>query len=113
MRFGIFTGEEGILEEVGRRLAQHRLNQNLSQKALAEKASTSLRTIQRLEKGYGGTHLSALIRVCMILGLSGRLEAMFPDHVESPIELLKRQGKRRKRASNKKSISPTKWQWEK
>jgi len=111
VRFESYISEEGILEELGRRLVAARLRQNLTQAEVAGKTGVSLRTLQRLESGYGGTHLDAFVKVCHLLGLSKRFEIIFPENEVSPVELLKRQGKIRKRASKKKSVPAKKWKW--
>jgi DNA-binding XRE family transcriptional regulator len=43
--------DEGILRELGARLAGVRLGHNLTQAALAEQAGVSKRTVERLESG--------------------------------------------------------------
>lgn len=105
--------EDAILKIIGGRLAQLRLAANLTQGQLAEQAGLGLRTVQRLELGAAATQLSGFIRICRVLGLVERLDALVPEPSASPIALLERQGKRRQRARNKKvaEAAATKWTW--
>ncbi len=108
------AGDDALLAEFGHRLAQARLNQSLTQEALALRAGVSKRTVERLESGSVGTQLSAFIRVCRALSLLERLDLLVPDPVPSPIAQLKLRGKRRQRASSPRT--PAKppaqpWQW--
>lgn len=106
--------DESILRELGERLARARLEQNLTQAALAEEAGLGKRTVERLESGEAATQLSSLIRVFRALGLIDRLDALVPEASASPMEQLKRQGRKRKRASNRKAAAgePKKWTWD-
>jgi len=107
-------GDDALLAEFGRRLAQARLNQSLTQEALAVRAGVSKRTVERLESGSVGTHLSAFIRVCRALSLLERLDLLVPDPVPSPIAQLKLRGQRRQRASSPRSATkpPAQpWHW--
>ena len=91
--------DEQLLVEIGNRLARMRLEKNLTQAELARQAGVGLATLQRLESGAVGTQLSGFLRVGRALGLLERLEAFIPEPQESPMALLKQQGKKRKRAS--------------
>ena len=105
--------DEVILRELGERLAGARLVRNLTQSTLAEQAGISKRTVERLESGEVATQLSSFIRVCRVLGLVERLEALIPGPTASPIAQLKLQGWKRRRASGKKASvkAPQKWTW--
>jgi transcriptional regulator with XRE-family HTH domain len=113
MKFSAQMTDEGILQELGSRLAQIRLERNLTQANLAEQAGISKRTVERLESGEVASQLSALIRVCRALEIVERLETLLPEPIPSPIALLKMQGRKRQRASGKQSsVRPTrKWTW--
>ncbi|HKB57717.1 MAG TPA: helix-turn-helix transcriptional regulator [Lacunisphaera sp.] len=91
--------DETILGELGARLAQARLDKNFTQAQLATQAGISKRTVERLESGMAGTELSAFIRVCRVLDLIGRLEALIPEAAPSPMAQLKSGGRKRRRAS--------------
>ncbi|MGL4369161.1 MAG: helix-turn-helix domain-containing protein [Spirochaetota bacterium] len=102
-----------ILLEIGSRIAQSRLNKNMTQKELAERAGISIRTLARMEAGEVSTQMESFIRVCRALGAVDRLNILFPESLPGPIEQLKLQGKKRKRASaHQKNITPAvKWEW--
>lgn len=106
--------DESILRELGARLTGARLGHNLTQAALAEQSGVSKRTVERLESGEVATQLSGFLRVCRALGLLERLEAIVPVPAASPMEQLKLQGRKRRRASGRKSAAggePKKWTW--
>jgi transcriptional regulator with XRE-family HTH domain len=102
-----------ILGELGERVATTRLERDLTQAALAERAGVSKRTVERLESGEAATQLSGLVRICRALDLVDRLDSFIPEPVPSPIAQLKLQGRKRRRASGQK-IAPKdakKWTW--
>jgi transcriptional regulator with XRE-family HTH domain len=105
--------DDAVLAEIGKRLAQTRLALNLTQERLAEQAGVSKRSIERLESGAVATQLSGFIRVCRVLNVLDRFEALIPESVPSPIAELKLRGKQRQRASGGKAPkSPAKkWHW--
>lgn len=91
--------DDALLGELGARLAQARLEKNLTQAQLAVQAGISKRTVERLEAGKAGTQLSAFIRVCRVLELIERLENLVPETAPSPMTQLKLGGRKRRRAS--------------
>jgi transcriptional regulator with XRE-family HTH domain len=105
--------DQVVLSELGGRLAQVRLERNLTQAQLAEQAGVSKRTVERLESGSVATQMSGFIRVCRVLDLLDRFDLLVPEPVPSPVEQLKLRGRKRQRASAKRKtkISPKKWQW--
>jgi len=113
MKIAEQISDEGILRELGGRLTGARLEQNLTQAALAEKAGVSKRTVERVESGEVATQLSGFVRVCRALGLLERFETLIPEAIPSPMEQLKLQGKHRQRASGARAAkgAPTKWTW--
>lgn len=103
-----------VLKELGRRLSAVRLQQNISQKQLAEQAGLGLRTVQRLEQGAAATQLSGFIRVCRILGLISRIDQLITEPAPSPIEQLRNQEGRRRRSSRRRKpavLGEEKWTW--
>ena len=98
---------------MGGRLTTARLGRNLTQAALAEQSGVSKRTVERLESGEVATQLSGFLRVCRTLGLLERFESLIPEAVTSPMEQLKQQGRKRRRASGRKAASekPKNWTW--
>jgi transcriptional regulator with XRE-family HTH domain len=113
MRIEGSISETAILEELGERLLRHRLNQNLTQKELADEAGTGVNTVYRLEQGQS-TQLSNLIRILRALGLVSNLDVLVPESPPSPIEQAKLNKKQRKRASHRrKDESPSiNWKWD-
>jgi len=105
--------DEVILGELGGRLAKIRLDHNLTQAQLAAQAGVSKRTVERLEAGTVGTHLSGFIRVCRVLDVIERFDLLVPEPVISPVAQLKMAGRKRQRASTTKPVksSTKKWQW--
>lgn len=114
MRLSKQLSDEAIIHELGTRLAAVRLSRNLTQAALAEEAGVSKRTIERLESGEVAARLSGLVRVCRVLGLIDRLDALVPPAAPGPVELLKTRGRGRKRASRPRrppTKQASKWTW--
>jgi transcriptional regulator with XRE-family HTH domain len=105
--------DEALMRLIGERLSGLRLARNLTQQQLAEQAGLGLRTVQRLEWGAVATQLSGFIRVCRVLGLVERFETLIPEETASPMAQLKQQGRKRQRATGKKSAEakPKKWTW--
>lgn len=119
MKITNMHSDAAVLQELGQRLAQLRLNRNLMQDALAAEAGLSLRTLTRIEAGEPSQTVNVL-RVLRVLGLLENMEAMVPPPPVSPLQQLQLHGKSRKRASRAqpskdkaKAVSeqaPT-WQW--
>ena len=91
-----------LSKELGARLKQARLNQNLTQLEVSERAGLSRKTILNAEKGK--VYLDAFVAILLALDLEDQLDLMLPPQIISPIQLSKMQGKKRQRASG----SPTK-----
>lgn len=100
----------GIAAELGRRLNELRLAQDLTQQQLATRAGVSRRTIVKLADD-GGVSLDSFIRVMQALGLAGHLAALLPDPQIRPVEQV-RLGRRRRRASGSGGVAePADWHW--
>ena len=102
-----------VLAEVGERLAQRRISLGLTQSDAATEGGLSTRTVARIENGESA-QLSNFIRLLRALDLLGVLDELIPpaDQI-SPIELLRRKGKPRKRASSPRSTpkGDSDWTW--
>lgn len=116
MKIDNLLTDEAVLSELGRRIAQFRINENITQKMLAEKAGVGLRTVERLEKGEPG-QLLTLIRVLRVLGLLSELGNLVPEPETRPMVLLqKKKNSKRQRASKKASPKEScehkkTWRW--
>jgi len=99
--------DKGIAAELGSRLKSLRLRRNLTQQELSEATALSLNTIKSLESGKG--KLSSLVAVLRELGALDALDSFIPEVQISPLQLAKRQGKKRQRASGKGPKGNAKW----
>jgi len=107
--------DQAVLEELGRRLAQARLDRNQTQDDFAKAAGVSKRTIERMEAGRS-VQMSNLVRAMRALHLAQNIGALLPAADRPrPLEQLRHKGRERKRASVPKSATavPGKagWTW--
>lgn len=102
--------DEAILMEIGGRLEQLRLNNNIVREALADQSGVGRNTVERLEMG-NSVQLINFIKICRTLGVLNRFEAILPKPTISPVEFAKLQGKKRRRASNKRHTDNNEWTW--
>ena len=112
MKFTKDLSDDAVLKEIGNRITRYRLNQDITQVALAQEAGVSSRTVTRIEHG-DSVQASSIIRVLRALQLAENLDTLIPEPAISPIQQLKMQGKQRQRASSK-SAKPTRgvpWSW--
>lgn len=112
MKFTEKSSDSAVLEELGSRIAQYRLNRNLTQEDLAKEAGMSLRTLVRIERGYPA-QMPSIVRLLRALRLLDNMEALIPEPPVSPVQQLKMEGKKRKRASSKSATPAVKqpWSW--
>ena len=97
MHFLELLTDDAVLEELGTRIARHRLERNLTQEDLAERAGVGRATLQRLEEGRS-VQATSLVRVLRALGLLGGLDATVPERVVMPISEVDRARRPRQRA---------------
>jgi transcriptional regulator with XRE-family HTH domain len=104
--------DEAILVEIGERLVRRRLELNLTQAALAKEAGVGKRTLERVEAG-ATAQLTTIIRIFWVLDLLPKLDKMLPESKPTPIEVMTRKGKVRKRASSRGrgSKEEESWTW--
>ena len=88
-----------IITEIGTRLQRERLNQNITQSSLAQKAGISRRVLQDLESGCRPCTIASLVKVLRALGRLDTLDAFLPEPGVSPLQLAKLKGRKRLRAS--------------
>lgn len=96
-----------IATELGKRLQQHRLQQNKTQAQLAKHIGVSTPTISNLENGKNSS-LETFIHVIVALGLTKELETLFiPNTLTiAQLEQLHRQPTRQ-RASSPRNLPAT------
>jgi transcriptional regulator with XRE-family HTH domain len=93
--------DQTVAEALGERLAQLRLERNLTQQQVASEIGLSRLSYRKLEMGEA--KLVNFIAALRVLGRVDALELVLPKEPFSPIQLLKLQGKVRKRASGLRS----------
>lgn len=106
--------DQAVLQEIGKRLAKHRLALGKSQVELAADCGLGRRTIQHAEAGRS-IQAESLIRILRSLDLLDTLEVLLPDPGIRPMDILRLKTKERKRAVKKRSgqqqQSAEKWKW--
>ena len=93
-----------ILRSISSRIKRRRLDKNLSQQELADKAGLNRTTIRDVELGkpFG---IMTMIQILRALSALEELEGFLPESGISPLQLVKMKGKERRRASPKKQPS--------
>lgn len=86
-----------LAEQLGERLKQARLNQNITQEQMAKRIGVNRRTVIHAEQGQ--VTLVNFIAALQVLGLTGQLPLLLPEQPVSPIQLAKLRSAERKRAS--------------
>jgi len=99
MKITKLLADDAILAEIGARIARRRLDLQMTQATVAEQAGVAKRTLERLEAGHS-MQMSNLIRILRVLDELPGLDRMIPEAGPSPMDLLKRKGKPRQRASS-------------
>ncbi len=109
---GLLT-DDAVLAELGARIAGRRVEMQLTQAAVAERAGIAKRTLERMEAGQT-SQLSTLVRVLRVLDAASGLDSLIPESGPRPMDLLKQKGKVRQRASGKGAVQATgkPWQWD-
>ncbi len=97
--------DKALLRDLGHRLRQARLRRNLSQQELADRAGLNRTTVSEYERG-ASTGTLTLVQVLRALEMLDELAAFLPDPGPSPLELARRQGRQRQRASGRRGKSP-------
>ncbi len=92
-----------LAEELGERLRQARLNSDLTQAEVAQRAGVSRKIVLNAEKGKA--QLESFLAIMLALNLTEQLDLFLPKPQVSPVQLIKLQGKRRQRASGQRKGS--------
>ena len=105
--------DDAVLTELGARIAARRMELQLTQATVAEQAGIAKRTLERMEAGQT-SQLATLIRVLRVLGAASGLDSLIPERGPRPMDLLKRKGKVRQRASGQRAAKATgkSWSWD-
>ena len=112
MKFQELHHDDAVLAELGRRLAQVRIDLNLTQAELAEKAGVGKRTLERLEAGET-TQTRTLFRILRELDLLPQLELLVPEPKLGPRRIVKENAGLPQRASKRGRVTkaPDVWKW--
>ncbi len=102
--------DDAVLAETGERIARYRIDQQMTQAALAEQAGVSKRTVERVEAG-ASVQFATIIRILRALNLLQGLEQLIPRPSPRPINLLRQKGKIRQRASSSSAEDAERWSW--
>jgi transcriptional regulator with XRE-family HTH domain len=86
-----------ILSELGGRLREYRLQRNLTQQTLAGRAGLSRRAVYAAETGQDSM-FSTIVKILRVIGRLEALETFLPPPPASPLQLLERGSRMRKRA---------------
>lgn len=105
--------DDTVLAELGSRIAARRVELQLTQATVAEQAGIAKRTLERIEAGQT-SQLLTLVRVLRVLDAASGLDSVIPESGPSPMDLLKRKGKVRQRASGRRAAQATgkPWRWD-
>lgn len=112
MKFQDLQHDKALLQELGRRLAQVRIDKNLTQEELSRKAGVGKRTLERLEAGET-TQTRTLLRIFRQLDLLEMLEALLPEPSLRPRYAAKEGNllPRRTKKKNQKHGNADEWKW--
>lgn len=86
------------------------LTGGITQADLAKEAGVSKRTVERIE-AEASAQMSSVVRLLRVLDLLPGLDQLVPEPGPRPLDLLKRQGKVRQRATAKRKPDRTDKQW--
>ena len=113
MKISPLLTDDAILAELGERMARRRLDLQLTQADVAGQAGIAKRTVERIEAG-ASAQMSSIIRILRVLELLPDLDALIPEAAVRPMDLLKRKGKTRQRASSRRRAERPEqtWSWD-
>ena len=109
MKITLYSSNDEVLKELGRRLKAIRIDMSITQKEMAEMTNLSIHTISNLELGKD-VSFSTVISVLRALGQLQNLELMIPEQSIRPSQIAA-MGKARERAARKKKKSTDKSSW--
>lgn len=97
-----------LLKEMGERIRDIRIAQNLTQEEVAEDIGVSLSTIKRIESGTGST-LENFLRILRYFNLTQNLEVLIPAQQQSAEEIYRNVSKRQRAGKEKQTHTEFKW----
>ena len=111
MKIQSSNSNAAIRLELGSRLKKARMDRQLTQQELAEKAGISLRTVSVMENG-GDFRVESLLCIMRVLGYLENLNTLLPELVINPEDYASL-GKERQRVSRKRSKPENTgaWKW--
>ena len=109
MNINNFNSDQEVAKELALRIQRQRINMQLTQSQLAQKAGVSLKTIANLEKGLD-VKVSILIKVLRAENILGNIDMLVPENLISPFDYLKL-GKPRQRVRISKKVNKEGWTW--
>ncbi|MHC8334448.1 XRE family transcriptional regulator [Pseudomonas sp. LB3P25] len=96
--------DQVLAATVGARLQSLRLKKNISLEAVAENAAISRQTLHLMLNQGKGTLIN-LIAVLRAIGELERLSSLLEEVMPSPLQIVRMEGKKRRRASGSRSAS--------
>lgn len=108
------ASNQDVLALLAERLRAARLQANVTQQDLAEKAGLSAITIKRAESGRGNTTILTFIALLRALGKIEQLGLILPEPRVRPMDLARSSKPSRQRASAPRadeSSEATDWKW--
>jgi len=94
--------DKSIAAEIGHRIEQLRLEQNLTQQQVADEIGLSRVSYRKLVSGAG--KFENIIAVLRVLGYLDLVERFVPEAMFSPMAQLKLKGKQRQRATGGRGV---------
>jgi transcriptional regulator with XRE-family HTH domain len=104
---------QAVLTELGERITRRRLDLQLTQAMLAKEAGVGKSTVERIEAG-NSAQLASLVSILRVLDLFANLDQLIPETAPGPLDMLKRKGKPRQRASSGREPERAEepWSWD-
>ncbi len=100
MNFDSMT-DRAIAQEIGQRIEQMRLEQNLTQQFMADEIGLSRLSYRKLVDGAG--KFENIVAALRVLGRLDLVAGFVPEVTSSPMQQLKMKGRQRQRASSRKA----------
>jgi len=102
--------DDALARHIGSYVRHHRMQKDMTQDEMAERAGMSRSTLSLLERG-APVKLSSLIQVLRVLDHLHVLDVFTVRQTISPLALVKEQKKMRRRASSRHTDSPNESDW--